>query len=64
VTDCATCNHPAHGERCSAPRTEEHSTMSGGLIYSHIDTIGTCCCGLVDSLIAQFAVGVAPTEEQ
>lgn len=51
---CSICKHPQHKGRCPHPITEEHSEARHGIIFSRIETVGTCVCGLVDSLMQQI----------
>jgi hypothetical protein len=50
---CTICAHPPHEGRCGAPITE--SIRQDPL---RTTIVGTCTCGLTDSLIATLAVEV------
>jgi hypothetical protein len=38
------------------PITKERSTYKDGLIFSHIETVGNCACGLLDSLLETLGI--------
>lgn len=61
MDNCPICNHPKHdGRRCLAAITKEVSVPHKGLVFSRIDTVANCACGMLDEIIA--ATGIEPEE--
>lgn len=57
MSNCTICAHQEHnGRRCDFPIIERRGVDIKGVIFTEDIPVGTCGCGLVDSLMKYIAL--------